>query len=107
MLRLVTSRVGRRLCFCVLFASVPVALFAATATQGSGTPLSTAGSAFNYFGSTIFALAVLHTFLAPQFMRLAHRFEQQHREELRRGGDSAEVAEAARAQHEVSDRKSV
>ena len=90
------SRAGRRSCLLLLFAALPVTIFAAAA-QGAAAvaPLSTNDSAFNYFGTTIFALAVIHTFLAAKFMKLAHKFEQEHREELLRRGDAADIAEAA------------
>lgn len=35
---------------------------------------------FNLVATAIFLLAILHTFLAPVFTRLSHRFENQHRE---------------------------
>ena len=37
---------------------------------------------FNLVATIIFFLAILHTFLAPKFMRLAHRFEREHQERL-------------------------
>ena len=37
---------------------------------------------FNLVATIIFFLAILHTFLAPKFMHLAHRFEREHRERL-------------------------
>lgn len=77
-------------------------IFAAVAAQAGPSAVAKAGGAFNWFGTAIFVLAVIHTFVASRFMRLAHRFEQQHREELLRRGDVAEAAEAATARHEVS-----
>ncbi|HEX7861999.1 MAG TPA: putative Na+/H+ antiporter [Verrucomicrobiae bacterium] len=98
---LVTSQKGRRLCFYILFSLLPVTLFAAAAAQASPIAASS-GAAFNYFGTAMFALAIIHTFLAAQFMKLAHKFEHKHREQLLRRGDVAEAAEAATARHEVS-----
>src|SRR5688500_9368501 len=95
------SRAGRRLCLYILFAALPVAIFAAAAQAGAPSVISTAGGAFNWFGTTIFVLAVIHTFLAAQFMKLAHKFEREHREQLLRS-DAAEAAEAATVDHEVS-----
>jgi hypothetical protein len=37
---------------------------------------------FNLVGTLIFFFAIVHTFLAPMFMRLSHRFERRHREQL-------------------------
>jgi hypothetical protein len=96
------SRAGRRLCLYFLFAALPVAVFAAAASALTSDIATSSSAPFNWFGTTIFALAVIHTFVAPQFMRLAHKFEQEHREQLLRGGDAADAAEAASARHEVS-----
>lgn len=41
----------------------------------------------NLFATAIFLLAITHTFLAPTFMRLAHRYEREHRERLRGRGE--------------------
>jgi hypothetical protein len=41
---------------------------------------------FNAIATAIFALAVLHTFLAPRITRLARRRQQQHAEEALAGG---------------------
>src|SRR5688572_15470806 len=96
------SRARCRMCLFVIFAALPVTIFAAAAQGAALASLTTADSSFNYFGTAIFALAVIHTFLAAQFMKLAHRFEQEHREKLLRRGEVAEVAEAAAAGNEVS-----
>ena len=40
----------------------------------------------NVVATAIFALAIIHTFLTPMFLRLAHRLEQQHREGLTKQG---------------------
>src|SRR5688500_7128232 len=94
------SRAWRRFCLYLLFSTLPVAVFAATSAAPSNIATSST-AAFNWFGTTIFALAVIHTFVAPQFMRLAHKFEQEHRERLLRTGDVADAAEAATARHDV------
>jgi Na+/H+ antiporter NhaD/arsenite permease-like protein len=96
------SRARCRLCLFVAFSLLPVTIFAAAAQRAAPASLTTSDSTFNYFGTAIFTLAVIHTFLAAQFMKLAHKFEKEHREELLRRGDVAEVAEAAAARNEVS-----
>jgi hypothetical protein len=79
-------------------------IWAASAATQSGSDSASASSdpVLNRFATAMFALAVLHTFLAPQFMRLAHRFERSHRERLAQGGRSTELAEAATSANEVS-----
>jgi hypothetical protein len=99
---LVKSRAGRRLCLYIIFATLPVAIFAAAVSAGPSNIATSSTAAFNWFGTTIFALAVIHTFLAPQFMRLAHQFEREHRERVVRSGHLADAAEVASAPHEVS-----
>jgi len=42
-----------------------------------------AADPFNLVATTIFFLAVVHTFLAAKFNRLAHRYEQLHRSNMR------------------------
>ena len=37
---------------------------------------------FNLVVTIIFFLAILHTFLAPKFMHLAHKYEQEHQQRL-------------------------
>ncbi len=44
---------------------------------------------FNLLATIIFLLAIVHTFMAPMFMRLAHKFEKQHRERLAAQGKNA------------------
>ncbi len=52
----------------------------------------------NVAATAIFVLAIIHTFLTPMFMRLAHRLEKEHQEQLARlgrlpaEGDKAEVS---------------
>jgi hypothetical protein len=41
---------------------------------------------FNLIGTVIFLLAIVHTFMAPRFMGLSHRFAQRHREKTARSG---------------------
>jgi len=43
-----------------------------------------AAEPFNLIATLIFFAAVLHTFLAPQFMRLSHYFERRYHEKLER-----------------------
>jgi len=40
----------------------------------------------NWVASVLFLLAILHTFLAPKFMHLAHRWRDQHRIQSRENG---------------------
>jgi hypothetical protein len=35
---------------------------------------------FNLAATLIFLFAIVHTFLAPMFLRLSHRFERQHQQ---------------------------
>jgi hypothetical protein len=37
---------------------------------------------FNLVATVIFFLAIIHTFLAPKFMRLSHYYQEKHREKL-------------------------
>ena len=37
---------------------------------------------FNLVASAIFLMAIIHTFMAPMFLRLAHRFEHRHHQRL-------------------------
>jgi hypothetical protein len=48
---------------------------------------------FNLVATVIFFLAILHTFLAPKFMRMAHRYESKHQEELAREGKAVAGAD--------------
>src|SRR5437016_4122036 len=41
---------------------------------------------FNLVATLIFLLAIVHTFLAPSFLRMAHRLEQNHQKRLAQGG---------------------
>ena len=38
---------------------------------------------FNLIATIIFLLAIIHTFLAPRFMKIAHRWRDEHEEKLR------------------------
>lgn len=44
---------------------------------------------FNLVATIIFVLAILHTFAASTFNRLAHKFEHRHREEIEKQGRTA------------------
>ena len=60
---------------------------------------------FNVIASVIFALAIIHTFLAKRFMSLAHRWRDEHEAEVRkrgrtpRAGEPQEVSFKAVAMH--------
>jgi hypothetical protein len=60
---------------------------------------------FNLVATGIFVLAIIHTFLAPSFMQLAHRLEHQHQERFKEAskgkpaGVSGEVSFLARLCH--------
>jgi hypothetical protein len=41
---------------------------------------------FNLVATLLFFLAIIHTFMAPMFMRLSHRFEQEHLAGLQKSG---------------------
>ena len=41
---------------------------------------------FNLIATIIFLLAIIHTFLAPVFQKMAHHAEEHHREQLERSG---------------------
>ncbi len=58
------------------------------AAAGIVETLKTRASAepFNIAASVIFLLAILHTFAASSFIKLAHRYEHDHEEELRKRG---------------------
>jgi hypothetical protein len=45
-----------------------------------------AAEPLNLVATIIFGLAIIHTFLAPKIMRLAHRWRDEHRERMRQGG---------------------
>jgi hypothetical protein len=59
---------------------------------------------FNLVATGLFFLAILHTFLAPMFLRLAHRFEREHAEKLARLSQNPNEAAGRR---EVSFRAEV
>jgi hypothetical protein len=89
------GRTWRRCGYFGLLACLPVAVWAATQTVVPAGRITNAGASFNWFASAMFGLAIFHTFVAAQFMRLSHRFEQAHRERLVRTGEAADLAEAA------------
>lgn len=53
---------------------------------------------FNLVATIIFFLAILHTFFAPQFTRLSHKYEREHRARLQERGKGRAEARAARAE---------
>jgi hypothetical protein len=58
--------------------------------------------AFNYFATAMFALAVLHTFMASKLTKISHDLEHRHREILLRRSRAAEQAQAASTENVVS-----
>ena len=62
---------------------------------------------FNVVATVIFLLAILHTFFAPAFIRLAHRCEREHREKIEREGRTAEAKALINAKDDVSFRAEV
>lgn len=92
----------RRLCYGAVVGCLPLALFAAAAQAAGPSAVASGGGAFNWFGTAIFGLAIVHTFLASKFMNMAHRFEREHREEVLKRGTQSDRAEAAFAKDEVS-----
>jgi hypothetical protein len=63
-----------------------------------------AGEPVNLAAAIIFFLAIVHTFLAPMFLKLSHRFEHQHRERLAKShkpnpGEREEVSFSAEIFH--------
>lgn len=75
---------------------------AAAAAAGAPSKVSQSSGAFNYFATAMFALAVVHTFMASKLMSIAHRFEHEHREALLRRARASDQAAAAAATDEVS-----
>jgi Na+/H+ antiporter NhaD/arsenite permease-like protein len=47
---------------------------------------------FNVVASVIFLCAIIHTFMAGQFMKLAHHYEHEHQKELSRLRDKANLS---------------
>lgn len=56
----------------------------------------------NVVASLLFVLAIIHTFLAPTFLKLAHRFAREHEENLNRTGRRASDKPYDDAVEEVS-----
>jgi hypothetical protein len=57
---------------------------------------------FNVAATTIFILAILHTFLAPFFQKLAHHFEHEHRLLIEKEGRTAEAKPHIDSKDDVS-----
>lgn len=57
---------------------------------------------FNVIATLIFFLAILHTFLAPRFMKIAHRWRDEHAAALQSRGDEAAADPRFGARREVS-----
>ena len=47
---------------------------------------------FNLAATLIFLFAIVHTFLAPMFLRLSHRFERQHQQQQAAAGKALRFA---------------
>lgn len=86
----------------LLWLSLASAHAASAGGAAEARPIPQDHSAFNYFATALFALAVIHTFLASKFMSMAHRFEHHHREALVRRSRASDLAVAAAAENEVS-----
>jgi hypothetical protein len=82
-------------------ALLPCAL-GAESTGSTQSPGLQSGNAFNYFATAIFALAVLHTFLAAKLIHIAHDLERRHREKILRRPRATDSAILADADNEVS-----
>jgi hypothetical protein len=54
---------------------------------------------FNGIATGIFLLAILHTFAAPAFAKLAHRIQHQHDDKLKRAGQPSSPSVAAEFLH--------
>jgi hypothetical protein len=54
---------------------------------------------FNLIATIIFFLAIIHTFLAPKFMRLSHELEHEHQQKLATRGLRKEVSFLAQLLH--------
>jgi len=62
---------------------------------------------FNLAATIIFLLAVLHTFAAGFFMKLAHKYEHEHEEKIQREGRTAEAKPYKNAKDDTSFRATV
>jgi len=51
---------------------------------------------FNLVATGLFFLAIIHTFLAPMFIRLAHRYEREHAERVARSSQGPDPAASGR-----------
>src|SRR3982751_5525608 len=49
---------------------------------------------FNLTATVIFLLAIVHTFLAPMFLRLSHRLERRHQEALKTRPTESKIGKA-------------
>ncbi|HUF62010.1 MAG TPA: putative Na+/H+ antiporter [Verrucomicrobiales bacterium] len=58
-------------------------------------------STFNLIATGIFLCAIVHTFMAARFMRLAHYFQEKHLEKIRREGRTADAKPQADARDDV------
>lgn len=69
---------------------LPISEYSATAGQSLGQSLASrvAREPFNLVASLIFLCAIVHTFLAPFFQRLAHRVEETGRQRMKTLGEA-------------------
>ncbi|HWM25652.1 MAG TPA: putative Na+/H+ antiporter [Chthoniobacterales bacterium] len=61
-----------------------------------------AAEPFNVVATLIFLLAIIHTFLAPRFMKIAHRWRDEHEAALRERADADETSSQEGAKGKVS-----
>ncbi|MGE5232573.1 MAG: putative Na+/H+ antiporter [Acidobacteriota bacterium] len=61
----------------------------------------------NLVATLLFALALLHTFLAPQFLRLSHRVQRRHAERERAAGREPQPSTAAELLHFLGEIEAV
>ncbi len=62
---------------------------------------------FNLVATTIFVLAIVHTFLTPMFLRLAHRFEKKHRQALEEKGRKVKASVKVQVFHFLGEVETV
>ncbi len=115
------------LLLCALFAAVAPTALAAAPPSGAGAPASfplpaesyaddggrsgplgqvladrIAREPLNLVATLLFLGAIIHTFLAPRFMHLSHRWQREHAEHIHRAGRTAEAKPQRGAKSDVS-----
>src|SRR5262245_12737126 len=96
-----SKEAGRIVVFVVALSFCSICGYSAEPVSGAGKLALPPSQAFNYVVTTIFALAILHTFFAAKFMQIAHRLGHEHRERMTNKA-SAEGSEAGHGRGEVS-----